>query len=646
VDFFEKKFIHNHQFTVFMRKIFTILFILSLSYRWVDLQAQILWGGPNDPNSTFAGGFNGWTTQGLSSADPTKADSARWYWSAAASAAGGAYYGTRGAINSASKANGAMVFNSDLYDNAGIAGNFGNGKCPSPHSGVLISPVINCTTFNSVALKFTQYYRNFQSTCFVDVSNDGGANWVSFQLNTDVATNAETVTNSSQLINISAIAANQANVQIRFRFDGEYYFWIIDDVQLVKVPDYDLALTSHFYTPQSYRQPKSQICQDTFIFQANVSNKGGIQQTNCILRGEILDIDRKTVLFKDSANIGDLATTVVDSPFRTTNFYVPNLNYGKYYFRYTIYSKDATGADFNTKDNTRLDSFEVSLNNYAKAPRSTGGVRAGNGAAYTFGNQYRTSDCWNANDIWVATEAKFQLVANPGGTLAGYGVSVYLLKVHDDILGDFSNFDDAGGITSTSIDIRSAETFTGTTEANNDDIIVPLTDFDTPGGKVILTKGSRYFLGVDHPATPSGAVPVFHVISNEKSYNAQIFSTFVIDDSGAWFNGFQGTNTPILELNIDLMTKTDNKPLPSTVMSIYPNPVVTNFLKVGLSFDQATDANLTLADVNGRVLGFESHKAVTKDVFSINTSDLKAGNYLIRVSTDEGTSTKQFTVVK
>ncbi|MBK9723271.1 MAG: T9SS type A sorting domain-containing protein [Saprospiraceae bacterium] len=81
-------------------------------------------------------------------------------------------------------------------------------------------------------------------------------------------------------------------------------------------------------------------------------------------------------------------------------------------------------------------------------------------------------------------------------------------------------------------------------------------------------------------------------------------------------------------------------------MSLYPNPVVNDNLKVGLNFDKATDANLTIADINGKILGFESHKAVTKDIFSISTSDLKAGSYLIRVSTDEGTSTKQFTVIK
>ena len=242
---------------------------------------------------------------------------------------------------------------------------------------------------------------------------------------------------------------------------------------------------------------------------------------------------------------------------------------------------------------------------------------------------YRTSDCWNSNDGFIAKEAKFQLVSNPNGTLDGYNVSVYLLKVNDDIDAGFTNFDATGGIGSPSITIKSAESWPCTTEKNNEDIIVELTDFNSGDTGIILDKNSRYIIAVEHPATPTGAVAIFHVISNEKSYNAQTFSTVVIDASGAWFNGFQGVNTPILELNIEhyFLVSTDNKPLPSSVMKLYPNPVVNNTMKVSLSFDQPTDANLAIADINGKVLSFESHKAVSNSIIPVNTTDLKAGNY-------------------
>ena len=108
-----------------MRKIFTILLIFGLGFFWINVQSQILWGGPNDPNSTFAGGFNGWTTQSLKSYDPTKSDKALWTWSAAASGIGGAFWGGRKSINAPSKSNGAMVFNSDFLDNGGDGNNQG-----------------------------------------------------------------------------------------------------------------------------------------------------------------------------------------------------------------------------------------------------------------------------------------------------------------------------------------------------------------------------------------------------------------------------------------------------------------------------------------------------------------------------------------
>ncbi|MBK8956221.1 MAG: T9SS type A sorting domain-containing protein [Saprospiraceae bacterium] len=628
-----------------MKRIFTVLSILFTSLGLVQAQT-ILWGGPSDPNSTFMGGMNGWTTQGLSSADPAKADSATWYYSAAANAAGGAYWGARGQIQSPSRANGAMVFNSDFYDNAGIVGNFGNGKCPAPHTGVLVSPVIDCSAFPGVALKFNQYYRNFQSTTFVDISNDGGANWTSFQVNETIPVNQETATNNQITIDISNVAAQQANVQIRFRFEGEYYFWIIDDVQLIDVPAFDLALNSHFYTPAAYRQPKDQICFDTMIFSANLNNKGSMAQTNVVLVGEILDIDRKTVLFRDSVIVARLETTDDDTTFRTDNYFVPNkLPFGRYYFRYTVYGLDANG-DYNQIDNIRLDSFEVSLDDYTKAPRATSGVRAGSGAGYIFGNLYRTSNCWNANDQWKATKTRFSMVANPGGTLDAYSVSIYFLKVNDDIEQDWSNFDGTGGITSPSIEILSAESFTGTTEQNFQLIEVDLTDFNTGDPGILLKPNSRYFIGTEHPPTPTGAVPIFHSISNEKSYNAQAFSTFVIDAAGEWFNGFQGVNTPIQELQLALVSSTDEKPLADHTMEVYPNPVADGVLKVSLNFEKATDANITLAQLDGKIVGFDSHKAIDKSIIPVSVQDLNAGTYLIRVSTEEGTLTKKFTVIK
>lgn len=62
------------------------------------------------------------------------------------------------------------------------------------------------------------------------------------------------------------------------------------------------------------------------------------------------------------------------------------------------------------------------------------------------------------------------------------------MKVKDDVDAGFTNFESSGGIASTSIDILSAESWTGTTEQNYDEITVDLTDFNTGDNGILLAK--------------------------------------------------------------------------------------------------------------------------------------------------------------
>src|SRR5690606_29867597 len=52
-------------------------------------------------------------------------------------------------------------------------------------------------------------------------------------------------------INISAIAANQANVWIRFRYVGAWdWFWAVDDVEISDLPPNDLKLEDYSIVPE------------------------------------------------------------------------------------------------------------------------------------------------------------------------------------------------------------------------------------------------------------------------------------------------------------------------------------------------------------------------------------------------------------
>lgn len=129
------------------------------------------------------------------------------------------------------------------FDGAGAANDI---RVDSDNFGVdgvaeyttITSSAINCTGKPGVVFSFTEYYRKFQSdTGRVYISNDS-VNWTLVHtssdgiLPNDGGNNPNTVSE-----NISALAANQAAVYIRFSWVGAYdYYWFVDDVTLT-VPD-------------------------------------------------------------------------------------------------------------------------------------------------------------------------------------------------------------------------------------------------------------------------------------------------------------------------------------------------------------------------------------------------------------------------
>lgn len=125
---------------------------------------------------------------------------------------------------------GAAVFDSDGYQSNPET------LVPFPHRGVLVSPRIDISGRNRVALQFYQYYRNFESITRIGVSVDGGADWQDVRINEQIPTAAETSNSNRVFLEISDLVGEADQVQIRFVFEGSNFFWIIDDVQLLELP--------------------------------------------------------------------------------------------------------------------------------------------------------------------------------------------------------------------------------------------------------------------------------------------------------------------------------------------------------------------------------------------------------------------------
>ncbi|TXB64868.1 T9SS type A sorting domain-containing protein [Phaeodactylibacter luteus] len=616
--------------------IFTLLPAALLSF---SAQAQQI-------DTVFYEGFDGgipstWTI------GPGTPEGAVWQWADDAQAndalvdgevVNALFWGQNPAIGSASAANGAAMYNSDVYDGGGVG--VGQGPFPGTHSGTLTSPSIDCSGFETLYLTFHQYARanaNAVST-ILEVSVDSGMTWTGFPINPEVVGNGSTPSTDLEIVDISDVAGGEPNVQIRFTWNGRYYFWLIDDVQIITPPAQELALGDFFYSPASYATPESQIATDTFGFEADISNIGSAVATNVVLKASILELlgnNQTNLIYSDSLVIAEFPPFTRDSTVQLENTFAPELPQGQYRLLYELYSQD--GTDFNPGDNSGQETFEVSEFLFSKENGPESGTRTGDGSDYQFGNYYQMSPL--SGDNFVVSTASFSGVKNASdGPIAGEQVTLILYRVADDVAPDFNNFDT--DLESTSLEAIGFAIYTFEDGDGGELITIELTDLD--GNKINLEPGVRYFL-VGEWAGDSA--DVFAGTNDNINY----FQISTVVRTSQWFlGGFGPETTSVMRLGIELANTADEVALPEAAMSIFPNPVAAgNELNVQVDLEEASPAMLIVAGIDGKVLKVQEYpNGVQQETLKVSTAGLAAGMYLVRLSTDNGTKTMKFTVAK
>lgn len=234
----------------------------------------------------------------------------------------GAYAAGTQAIQSPTRTNGFMIFDSDWLDNNGSP--TGTGIWASPHRGMLVTPAIDLSAYDFVNLSFYQYYRRFggpggaQSTTgtYLLFSRNNGLTWSdTLALNSNIAVNSSTPNNNFQRVNISSYVGGEDSVKIAFLFNGDYYFWMIDDIAVEQAPRVDMSITDTKFLPDTARNRVVEygIIPDsnkTFLrFQARVRNIGTTTRNNVQLQVSVID------------------TTAPNTPvFTGTSLVLPSLN--------------------------------------------------------------------------------------------------------------------------------------------------------------------------------------------------------------------------------------------------------------------------------------------------------------------------------
>jgi hypothetical protein len=609
----------TNQLALTMRRIISTLFA---AFALIAVaQAQVFF------TQNFAGGTipAGWTTTDGSG------NGIIWEGCTGPSAGCVDLYG-RPEFASTTAANGFVVLDSDAGQ-----------ELPSNHISRLTTSAIDCSGKSAVFATFENAVGVFTvpstGAVLLKVSTNG-TTWTSFDVvpglsvSNRFSANPEVVT-----IDISAIAANQATVFLQWEWTGNYeYWWMLDDVSLTDIdptPANDLTLSGFYYPVSSFATPVSQISTDVFGFSATVTNSGIADQNNVEVKAEVLDLDG-FVLFADSVTIGTLPVGYVDSFLVLPNTFTPDLPEGEYLIRYIVSNGEADGRP---DDNVNGDFFVVTSDIFSKENGPTGALRpGGSGGDYAPANLYQMSSASLEN--YRALGFEISAATNPGDpTLENGSVTAYLFRVNDDVDADWSNFDDAD-LLSTSFELKGLTSYEFPDGASNY-TLYPLeildADLGTPG--VSLDNGARYVAAIGYA---DGNNLIFHAYGDETNHT--FVSSMVY--TSAWFlGGFGEDYNAVIRMVIELASSVDETPLPETAVNVFPNPV-SDVLNLQVAFDQPTNATITIADINGRVINIDNRQSLTNDLLTYNVPQLAAGTYLVRVATTVGTKTTKFVVVK
>jgi hypothetical protein len=515
-------------------------------------------------------------------------------------------------INSPTRTNGFVIFDSNFWDNPSLPcteANFGSGQAPGPHYATLTSPVIDLSDHFNVALVFNQYLRMYTGSHSVQISTDN-FNWATIR-NFDLAFNTFSGAIDEQIsIPISLYAGGQPNVRIRFVFEGQYYFWQLDDLCIVEIPENEMTMLSANYGAFDFYNPGNptgfewmeyskypQEMAPTLKFSANCMNMGSFYQNNCKLNVEVRNTDTDMLLHQATSTEG-FAIAPASALTLRADIYTMPANTGEYYI---AYAETQSETDFVPENNLDTLGFQITDVTYARDNGTTSTLYYPNpayaGQNFEIGNIY--------------------LVTAPD--LSCHSVSVALglgSVVPSSIYASIYTFDAGDQVNATLIGTSNSMQIT--TDMLNDfgDEIITTLEFNDP---IPVNNGQSYFVAI---GSDNGADHVIIGLSGK----ADAFTSWIkIGDE--WF---YIPYKPIVRMNFGDLVAVNELPGQSKALAIYPNPANTK-TTLDLCNWQNTALTIQVSNMQSEMIHSEFLPKNHRNLMDIDTSQLLPGCYLISI---------------
>ena len=503
------------------------------------------------------------------------------------------------------------------------------GQSGTDEKATLTSNVIDLTAGASgvtgttpLKLEFEQLFAEWESapnydTLYVGISDDGGTTWSEVQVSNGVGRegrpNPETVS-----LNITDDIADPTNVQIRFRWDGNWaYGWQIDNVSIQDLPPNDVEIVEVFRADirNTYMYSKVPTAQATeFVLGVVARNIGFNDQTNVGFDWQITDPN--AVLTTGSSlvadNISTLSNAELDTIWVSTGMTPSDLGVHSIDFTVTQNETDDELANNSTVD----DYFELTTDVY--------------GADY--GTLKSAFYNWGGNDNGSASiGTKFAI--NADGIIGSIEAE---LDDNDAVI------DQTFKYTIYSVDVTvSPNEHTYVTETEE------YTSVAADQGAIVklyldevleVSAGEFYLVCAGHDGgDPSvgfamvGRVPAGEVAGYNDSGTGDLISTLASPDA------------PILRIimNADGVGVEENNTIEKG-LSIYPNPANTN-INVELTNSNSLNTTVNITDVTGKIVKTMNLGTVSgTQTVTMSLEDLTNGVYFIEVINSDSKEVKRF----
>ncbi len=607
---------------------------------------NVLWGANGE--GSFTDSLNGWTVNSISCGGvPTTYQ--LWQWSRDGDISDqGAYVGGGGLMASPTMCTGAAYFDSDYYDNGGTPGNFGNGPCAAAQVGELISPPIDISQYNvaGVSLVFYQATRQFQSNYIIGWSTDGGVTWDSTFINQDLPINSGHIT---ELVRVPLPgAAGASDLRIKFRYEGNYYYWMIDDVYIVEQEANNMQVNPFYAIPQNAQFPQGEL--DPIYFLADIENVGAADQTNVNLRVSIVNDDTGMEVFSADNFYGDVPANQLVENIPFDDVFIPDVDKGSYTGTYTI---SADQPDFDESNNTQTFHFVVSDSTYAK---ETGATRIVFPAASNWDDT--EPHTWAYGNCFYVTDGDGKFMSS-----MSFGIGNAAQVPDRDLLLTVYKWVDANGNAEADPDERTRVAlglYTIQGDENPEDLVtVYVPGFPDDEMPLMLENNTYYIVMVEY--VTEDQVDFALSASEEYNYLAMAFLTgpdilnqpryaamLGIDQNLSEVPyssvGFGFDIVPVVRMNVSPVTFVNEPLSDANKVTLFPNPV-SDQLTVSLDMEERFDkVYVRIMDNQGRILDEATYDNVLQSTLQYDVRDYPAGTYNLTVITNKGYTTRQFVV--